>query len=282
MRWFIFITLFFSLLLGIFIWGSGTDVPKAAREGIQQIQDILPTPETRFLVVGDNHGVNPIYRAALARAKKEGVDFVLNLADLTEHGTEEEFAAVDELERGFGIPVYHTLGNHDIKTDATGGLYTKRFHPRWYSKDIGTVHLVVLDNADRKVGFSSAQLEWLERDLAANTKGVTIIAFHRPFGFPLAELLGDDETPASRRSNDAFRAVIAKYPVTRIFTAHIHTHATYSLDSVPVEISGGGGDPAQSSLGGPENSYFHAIIGAAGEKELKSEVIPLSATSDPS
>lgn len=282
MRWFIFTSFFFAVILGLFVWGSGTDVRRAAEEGLQQVKDVLPAPATRFLVIGDNHGVNPIYQAALARAKKEHVDFVLNLADLTDNGTAQEFAAVDELERSYGVPVYHTLGSHDLKTDGTGALYTERFQPRWYSKDIGTVHLVVLDNADRTIGFSKEELAWLDKDLTANTKGITILTFHRPFGFPLADLLGDDETPTSRRSNDAFRVILAKHPVTRIYTAHLHTHATYSLDSVPVEISGGGGDPAQAILGGPDHNFFHAIMVTAREKEITSEVVPLAATPTPS
>ena len=238
-----------------------------------QVKDVLPAPETRFLVIGDNHGVNPIYQTALARAKKEHVDFVLNLADLTEHGTREEFAAVDELERSYGVPVYHTLGSHDLKTDVTGALYTERFQPRWYSKDIGTVHLVVLDNADRKIGFPKDELDWLEKDLSANTKGVTILAFHRPFGFPLADLLGDDEIN-SRRSNDAFRVILRQHTVTRIY---LHTPRELCVGRRARGNLRGGGDPAQAILGGPDHNFSTPFGDGTGE--ITSEVIPGSGSS---
>jgi hypothetical protein len=127
------------------------------------------------------------------------------------------------------------------------------------------------------VGFPQEELAWLERDLSANTEPVTVVTFHRPFGYPLADVLGDDETPASRRTNEAFRAILKRSPVTRIYTAHLHTHVSYFLDDTPVEISGGGGDPAQAVLGGPSANFFHAVLVTVRGSQLTSRVVTLPA-----
>lgn len=218
-------------------------------------------PKVRFAVVGDNHGDNPIYRQILTELKDEPIDFVVNLADTSENGTRTEFEGVKVLESQLSIPVYHTVGNHDIKTDPTRALDTEIFGVApWYSFTKGSVHFVILDNADRKVGFPAASLDWLATDLAAHESETILIAYHRPFDLPLGQVVGDDETSASRATAERFKKIIAAYPVKFIFTAHLHTYIPYTVNDIPAVVSGGGGDPAQTVLGGPANNLFHYLL----------------------
>lgn len=221
---------------------------------------ITPQPSVRFAAVGDNHGINPVYQQIIADLKAQKYAFLVNLADTSELGKTEEFQAVKELESTLPFPVYHTAGNHDIKSDPTRQSFLNVFgHARWYAIDQGRVHLIMLDNADRKVGFPNAELDWLEQDLAAHAHSVNIIAYHRPFDLPLAAVFGDDETATSSTSNTRFKAIISQANVKQILTAHLHTYLPYEVAGVPVVISGGGGDPAQVVLGGPTNNYFHYL-----------------------
>ncbi|MBI3572865.1 MAG: metallophosphoesterase [Candidatus Kerfeldbacteria bacterium] len=214
-----------------------------------------------FAVVGDNHGVNPIYTHMIGELSKQHLNFLLNLADTSEYGTAQEFTAVRNLEQKLPFPVYHTVGNHDIKADPSRGLFHQVFNQNpWSGHDIGPVHLVILDNADRKVGFPAASLDWLERDLAAHKTKTILIAYHRPFDLPLTRLIGDDETKASRRSNDRFLSIIKSYRIAYIFTGHVHTYFPYTVDGIPAVISGGGGNPAQDILGGSRANFFHYLI----------------------
>lgn len=223
-------------------------------------QTIQPSPTVRFAVVGDNHGVNPVYRQIISDLKGQKYQFLLNLADTSDDGTPTEWQAVKELESTLPFPVYHTVGSHDIKTDSTRTSFTAVFgHAPWYTVDNGQLHLIILDNADRKVGFPKEELDWLERDLSAHENSVNIIAYHRPFGLPLAALLGDDETAASAKTNERLTALIRQHNVKQVFTAHLHTYLPYTLAGVPAVVSGGGGDPAQFVLGGAKNNYFHYL-----------------------
>lgn len=216
---------------------------------------------TRFAVVGDNHGDNPIYRQILDEVAEEDLDFFLNVADATEFGSAEEFATLKQLESRLPFPVYHTIGNHDIKTDPSRGLWEKAFgHRGWASYNHGSVHLIVLDNADRKIGFPTESLAWLATDLAKHRDHTILIAYHRPFDLPLGQVVGDDETAASRATIHEFKKTIAGYPIKQIFSAHLHTYLPYTVQGIPAVVTGGGGDPAQTVLGGPRSNLFHYLL----------------------
>lgn len=230
------------------------------RSGLTYVhQQVAGTSELRFAVVGDNHGDNPVYREILKRLRSEKYDFLLNLADTSEYGTADEFAAVQALESTLPFPVYHTVGNHDIKTDPTRQAFQTAFGGPNTAVTRGQVRLLIIDNADRKVGFSNTTSAWLKTELARQPDATYLLAYHRPFGLPLANVAGDDETRASRASNERLREIIRPYHVAYVFTAHLHTYIPYRLGRIPAVVSGGGGDPAQAVLGGPKNNFFHYL-----------------------
>jgi len=235
------------------------------RQPIKQSLDLIrpaASSSWQFAVVGDNHGVNPIYQQIVSELIKQPPEFLLALGDNTEHGTAAELTAVKKLEDTLPFPVYHTLGSHDIKTDGAGQTFrdvlgqtaNAVYHLR-------NLWIITVDNAERKVGFSDQTLGWLETQLNTTGQDPVIIVYHRPFGLPLASLLGDDETSASSRSNEKFTTLIGRYPnIKYIFSAHLHTYLPYTVGSTPAVVSGGGGDPAQTVLGGASQNYFHYLL----------------------
>lgn len=227
----------------------------------------------RFAVVGDNHGDNPIYRQILDEIQKQPLDFLVNVADTSEEGTEAEFVAVKQLESALPYPVYHIVGSHDIKTDPSRETFTGAFGSApWTSFDRGEVHFIMLDNADRKVGFPAASLDWLAKDLADHRQSTILIAYHRPFDLPLGQVIGDDETAASRVTNRRFKQIIAEYPVKFIFSSHLHTYLPYTVNDIPAVVTGGGGDPAQVVLGGAKNNLFHYLLVSVQNGRVTTEV----------
>jgi len=285
-------------LTGLVLWYRHVGAPN------QTIADLIPgatpvqTPTVTFAIIGDNEGDNPIYRDFITQiAADDDIQFLLHVGDTTNLGGSAQLNALKNFhnERGLTIPVYAIPGNHDIKNDADRSAFQSAFGKLPRSIDIQNVHLVLLDNADRKVGFTAADLDWLEQDLANSptrqrADSLTILAYHRPFAYPLADFFGDDETTASRKTNDRFLNILAQHPVQHIFTGHIHTAFDYSMvtqtdstnratKTVPVTISGGGGQPIQSAFGGLVQENFHwlkvTIQGTDLHTELKkSEVIP--------
>ncbi len=259
-----------SILFGLVLWWFGrgwmADRWSAVADRSRQTTE-------QFLVIGDTHGVNPIYQQMVSEVRDRPYRFLLHLADASEDGTAEEFSAVRMLEAQLHFPVYHTVGNHDIASDPTRRLFTTAFQQAaWGSWTIGSVRLIILDNADRKVGFSSDQLDWLETELAKPHAGPTILAYHRPFDLPLADVLGDDETAASRATNQRLVAILQTHPVDYIFTGHLHTYLEYTVAGIPAVVSGGGGDPAQAVLGGPKNNLFHYLIVTVTGQNLQVDV----------
>lgn len=82
-----------------------------------------------------------------------------------------------------------TAGNHDWQTKGAAG-YLAYFGAAaapdgvtWYSKDLGTWHVVVLDSDCALVGGcdpTSPQGKWLAHDLAASTAHCTLAIWHHP------------------------------------------------------------------------------------------------------
>ena len=245
-----------------------------------------------FAVIGDNEGENPFYADLIRQiSQNQDIKFLLHVGDATASGTSEEFQALKKAnaELGLKIPVYFVPGNHDLTTDQTGQIWQKEIGPLWQSMDIENTHLVLLDNSNRKIGFEDAELSWLENDLTdyANNKtdnSLLIIAYHRPFNYPLASILGDDETKTSRASNEKFLKILEKFPPDQIFTGHIHSYADYAmplakdtegktLKSAPVTITGGGGQPPQSALGGLLKPKYHFLKVTVKGKKITTEIV---------
>ena len=91
---------------------------------------------------------------------------------------------------------YATLGNHEYDTGTANGAFDyfgDRAGPRglgYYSFDLGAWHIIVLNSNGNFVPFSagSAQDQWLQADLAANSKTCTLAAFHHPRFFSSSDV----------------------------------------------------------------------------------------------
>ncbi|QAX84328.1 phosphoesterase [Pseudomonas sp. DTU12.3] len=125
----------------------------------------------------------------------------------------------------------------------TGGLLNKQYLGSLaYSKNIGEVHLVQLNNEPTyQVKISHAlnpttfdikqSLDWLENDLRiARMQGsVIIINMHKPYDWA-----------GSWDEQKRFRAMIEKYQVTAMFAGHFHADGGMMsyIGSVPMFLSG--------------------------------------------
>jgi len=235
-----------------------------------------------FLVLGDNEGDNAVFRAILDSAQAEGADFLVNVGDLTPRSDPADFSRVKGLLEALPFPYYTAVGNNDIYGDEARSHYLAEFSTdqlglpvstkTYYSFDHGNAHFVILDNASRKVGFPDDELTWLESDLTANNKKWTFLFLHRPVNLPLTDVYGDDETPASRKTNDRFAKLIERFPITRIFSGHLHTFFTYSLGAIPVSITGGGGAAPQQAFSAILGPQYHYLKIKVTEDQVTQEV----------
>lgn len=233
----------------------------------------------RIAVIGDNEGVNDSFETILNKLEYQDIDVLVNVADLTVKGERQELQQVlDRLQ----YEPYRTevvVGNNDLgpntDPDYTNFLELVR-NPAYTSFDVGNVHLVLLDNANRRVGFSEEELVWLNADLVANIQPHVLLFMHRPIQVPFENVLGTDETKASRASTDRFLGLIKKYSITHIFTGHLETFLEYELEGIPVTVTGGAHDREdKTGFGVTLPSEPHYTLITISNEKVKVEKVPL-------
>jgi 3',5'-cyclic-AMP phosphodiesterase len=194
-----------------------------------------PVPETNTLTE----------RACrVAAAFKPLPDVVIITGDLTENGLAAEYASLSAiLGRTLAVPVYVIPGNHDQRENLRASLghlpgVTADPHFVQYTVEDYPVRLVMLDTLVPGANHgaqSVAQLEWLDKTLAAQPSKPTMVGMHHPpfvTGIPHMDKI-------ALLDPDAFRSVIAKHrQVKRIVCGHHHrpvigqcSHAIVSISS---------------------------------------------------
>ncbi len=157
-----------------------------------------PAADFTFVQISDSHigfnkPANPdvaaTFRETIARinAQPRQPDFILHTGDLTHLSEASEFDDLQQMLKGSKTKqVFYVPGEHDILSD-NGAEYLKRFGKGtqgsgWFSFDQKGVHFIGLVNvADVKEGglgvLGAAQLDWLQKDLAALSKSTPIVVF---------------------------------------------------------------------------------------------------------
>jgi hypothetical protein len=134
------------------------------------------------------------------------------------------------------IPYQSCMGNHE----GTGALFTKYFpYPfvagRYWSFDYGPAHFVVVDQYT-SYGPGSAQLTWIESDLASTTKPWKFIYLHEP-GWSA----GGHGNNSSVQNY--IQPLCEQYGVSILFAGHNHYYARAVVNDVQHVTTGGGGAP---------------------------------------
>jgi Icc protein len=155
-------------------------------------------------------------------------DVVIITGDLTERGLEAEYANLAAmLGRTLSMPVYVIPGNHDRRDHLRAGLghlrgVTSDTNFVQYAVEHYPVRLVMLDTLVPGANhgeLSGAQLDWLDRTLAAQPSKPTLVGMHHP---PFATGLPHMDK-ISLLNAAAFRTVIARHrQVERIICGHHH------------------------------------------------------------
>ncbi|ADB36116.1 metallophosphoesterase [Spirosoma linguale] len=147
-------------------------------------------------------------------------------------------------------PLFITPGNHDYADSETNFnvAYYKLFafpekgeaggvpsdSKSYYSADYGNVHLVSLDSQGRPDGqyrlydTTSAQVQWLKRDLTANKLPWTIVIFHHP---PYSKGGHNSDTQLSMKLlRENLTPILERYGVDLVLNGHSHGYErTYRI-----------------------------------------------------
>lgn len=163
-----------------------------------------------------------------------GARFVVMAGDLTERGTEDELREFRERMRALLVPIYVTLGNHELGT-AANPYYD------WYGRGSHMFRyrgcqFTFLDTSSATIAVRTRDRlrEWLHegRELAH------VAIMHIPPIDPVGSRAGSFSS-----KNEAYELVgeMAQSGVDLTLYGHVHSFYAFENGGIPAFISGGGG-----------------------------------------
>ena len=193
---------------------------------------VLGTPEELGPVFTAEPGAEPypevMNRGAIDAIERLDPEAVLVKGDLTDRGTEEEYAAFLHAYTRLGERMYHVRGNHDAmitESIAANGPFTI---------DLSGVTLAVLDTVrpgtDRG-RISRQQLDWLDELAGGATGPVLVFGHHHPWD-PGSSERNDTYFGVNPDDSEGLCAVIARRDaIAGYFAGHTHRTRTRRFPS---------------------------------------------------
>jgi 3',5'-cyclic AMP phosphodiesterase CpdA len=252
--------------------------------------------DSRFHDPTDTDAANPPVRIALVRAvAAANPAFICFTGDLVFNGDDANDWKVWDSEtsvwREKNIPVYPTLGNHDVRKNEKIALsnYFQRFpdlkNSRYYSVRAANVLLLVLDSSLDEL--SGPQGEWLAEKLdniPADVDFVFLMLHHPPYTSSSDGLMiGSGHSARSQERHLAKmlearqeKAQQAKARVRFIvFSGHVHNYERHEHGGVTYFVSGGGGAHAYPIARAPDDPFqskeinYHYLLVEVDHGQLK-------------
>jgi len=288
MKWNRIALAWISLLLLSLLFCGGQATAPADRAG-----------EFDFVFMPDIHlqpELNAVagFRRAIARVNRMQPDFVVTGGDLIMDALGQEYSRADRLytlyletARDFDMPVYSTIGNHEVWGwyDGSGadpahplygkGMYEERIGKRYHSFDHENWHFMCLDSIQRapngryRGGIDAAQMEWIRGDLSRVAPDTPIALFtHIPFVTVNPLLRGETARPVNPGiiiTNGAeVLGLFADHELRLVLQGHLHVLEAIQARGI-LFITGGAVSAKwwEGPLDGMEEGFLHLRI--AGE-----------------
>ena len=232
-----------------------------------------PGPEKKslsFVVYGDTQKHPDVHRVIINQALSLKPDLVLHVGDLVNAGYNEaqwdEFLWITKELLAY-VPLYPTLGNHELQTKH----YFERFflpgNERWYSFSYGPALFICLEiDGFAKLDDVSEQYQWLEQTLTKNTQPWLFVYFHKP---PYsAEYEGPSEAYIRSRLTPLFE----EHNVRLVFSGHNHNYQRSQVNGITYVITGGGGGNLSDRISHDEHllryfvGYHFVLINIEGDE----------------
>lgn len=213
-----------------------------------------------FYVFGDSQGYQDGILEIAEVANLENPDFVLHCGDLTPFGQPNQYAEVVSALETFTIPVYTTVGNHDIR-EGGGARYLEEFGSPTYSFDIGPAHFTVFNSSGSDV--QESEMIWLEQDLLQSESEFKFVFTHIP---PFDPRTGQDHAMVNGTTAERLMALFEAQGVNTVFAGHIHMFNETVKNGVRYVLTGGAG--ASLYAGEEEGGIYHFVNVTLTESEL--------------
>ncbi|MHA1287944.1 MAG: metallophosphoesterase family protein [Candidatus Thorarchaeota archaeon] len=235
--------------------------------------EITDDDSINFYVFGDSQGYQGGVEQIVTAANLHRPDFLFHCGDLTPFGQENQYQAVKAVLDQSIVPVYTTIGNHDLKDDG-GNFYVEYFRSSTYSFNLGPAHFTVFNTSSSDV--TAQEFTWLEQDLA-QTEAEFLFAFtHIP---PFDPRTGENHSLTNSTTSTQLMSLFEAHDVDAVFTGHIHMYNETVVNGVRYVITGGAG----ASLYANEDSggIYHYMNVTLNESGLTIEPVLLDTPSLP-
>jgi hypothetical protein len=167
-------------------------------------------------------------------------NLLLYLGDVYERGSQTEFYNwYGQSTTNFGrfrSITDPTVGNHEYLTKGASGYFDYWDHiPSYYSFNAGGWHFISLNSNAPSIPVDpqSAQYQWLQQDLAANTAACTIVYYHHP-------LFNIGPEGSTKAMADIWK-LMAQYGVDIVLNGHDHDYQRWT----PLD---GNGQPSPTGI----------------------------------
>jgi 3',5'-cyclic AMP phosphodiesterase CpdA len=226
-----------------------------------------------FYVFGDSQGYQGGLEQIVAAANIHRPNFLFHCGDLTPFGQENQYQSVKAVLDQSIVPVYATIGNHDLK-DGGGALYEEYFGSSTYSFDLGPAHFTVFNTSSGDI--SSQEFSWLEHDLEQTEAEFRFVFTHIPPFDPQTE---ENHSLFNSTTSAELMSLFEVHDVDVVFTGHIHMYNETVVNGVRYVITGGAG----ASLYADEDSggIYHYMNVTLDESGLTIEPVILDTPSLP-
>src|SRR5580700_1909171 len=247
--------------------------------------------DTRFHDPKDTEAANPPVRIALVQAIAEvNPAFVCFTGDIVLNGNDVNDWKVWDTEtsiwRDKNIPIYPSLGNHDLHGDEKDALgnYFQRFpdlkNSRYYSVRASNTLTLVLDSSLDE--SSGPQGQWLASKLDSIPSDVDFVflMFHHP---PYTSS-SDEKKFGGGHSARPHEQALAKILEERqahtrarfvVFSGHVHNYERHEHGGVTYFVSGGGAAHAYPIERAPDDPFqskevnYHYLLVEVDHQQLK-------------
>ena len=203
--------------------------------GLYQLIESEDDSILNFYVFGDSQGYQDGILEIAEIANLERPDFVFHCGDLTPFGQPNQYDEVVSALETFAVPVYTTVGNHDIR-EGGGARYLQHFGSSTYSFDAGHIHFTIFNTSTNDV--SETELIWLENDLSQSSSELKFVFTHTP---PFDPRTGPDHGMMNNTMAERLMALFETQGVNTVFAGHIHMYNESVRNGVRYVITGGAG-----------------------------------------
>jgi predicted phosphodiesterase len=229
----------------------------------------------RFALLGDRTGeaVPGVYEEVWREMDADHPDFVITVGDSIQGGKDShadtEWREVQRLLAPYRkYRLFLVPGNHDVWSPASARLYERYSRrPLHYSFNYKQAHFTILNNSETD-SLSADEIEYLKRDLDANShQPLKFVLFHRP-SWLLQALLKNPNFPLHQ--------IALRYGVQYVICGHLHEMLRFEVGPVTyLSMASSGGHLREPKTYEAGWFFQHTIVTVRGSsadfaiKELK-------------